>query len=415
VKKLFIFVCLLSLVGKVSAARTIKSTSPQKCNQKKKILIFTSDGGGGHRSVSAGLKNHYLANYDVKEVNVFADALAPIDTVRKITFGKYTSEDFYNFLLRNRWTKVANLFCRYGRWEVRSKSREKQITKLFLERVEEFNPDMLLSVVPFVNHALYNVAQAKRIPLLVLTNDLDTTNYTLGLKGPSYKKFTYTLAFNDDEMLRPVKKASIKKKNTAIIGFPLRPDFFEEKNKNVLRSEFNLPKNKPIVLLMMGAAGSQALYDYAKAICKADIPLHLVVCLGRSELLKQKIEKIKRNPGITLSTIGFTKRVADLMAVSHLFITKPGPGSVCEAVQMNLPLLADNTKTQLLWERFNLSFIKKHKLGGVVTKLSDVKQLLHEHLRDATHYATLKKRLQRFGKTQFPRAISRLVGSMLKT
>src|SRR6185503_3874924 len=109
-------------------------------------------------------------------------------------FNKYTCEDFYNYLLKNKWTRITNILCRYGRWA--TQSRSVAIKRLLRNKLARLKPDMVISVVPLVNGHIYDLAAELNLPFLIVTNDLDTRNYIEGLDKPTYKSFKYTLAFN---------------------------------------------------------------------------------------------------------------------------------------------------------------------------------------------------------------------------
>ena len=379
---------------------------------KKKIIVFTSNGGGGHRSASATLTKHLSETYDVHEVNMFSDLLASLDPLRSITFNKYTCEDFYNYLLTNKWTRITNTLCRYGRWATRTQSQK--ITTLLNDYVDQHKADMLISVVPLVNLPLYHIAEQHNIPFLVLTNDLDTRNYVQGFNEPSYKKFKYTLAFEDKQMKELIQEAGIHEQQFETTGFPLRPDFFEKKSTKDICQSFGLPNNKPKILLIMGATGSHTLYKYTKSLCKINTPLHLVVCLGRNEKLDKKIKALKKNNKVTITTVGFTQRISDLMSVSDLIITKPGPNTICEAIQMNLPMILDNTSNHLFWEKFNLTFVEKSEIGMTIDHFKQTKKIVMKFLQDHVYYNSIKKNLALLCKSNFKTRIKEIVNTMIK-
>ena len=76
-----------------------------------------------------------------------------------------------------------------------------------------------------------------------------------------------------------------------------------------------------------------ASYKYVAYLIKMQLPLHILVCIGRNERLRRNINKILLPEDVSLTIIGFTDRIADFMAISDVLITKPGPGSVCEALK----------------------------------------------------------------------------------
>ena len=161
---------------------------------KKNIVVFYCLGGGGHVSVANGLCRYLGDRYDITVVNSLRTVFGPIDTLGTLTFGKVCGEDLYNFFLRCGWTNLIGYYAHggtsYMTW------RHKTLVKLTMSYFKESKPDLVISVMPFINGALLEACENLDIPFIVLTNDLDTTNYVNGLVLPRREKFCYTLAFD---------------------------------------------------------------------------------------------------------------------------------------------------------------------------------------------------------------------------
>ena len=152
-------------------------------------------------------------------------------------------------------------------------------------------------------------------------------------------------------------------------------------------------------MIMMGGAGSLASQRYVKSLVKIKIPMHIIVCLGRNEKLRHAINKICLPKHITMTVMGFTDRIADLMAISDVLITKPGPGTICEAVVSNLPIIVDKTTSTIWWEEMNVEFVEKHRFGNVLTEIGELNAMLTKYIKNQEYisviekeYATIQKR-----------------------
>lgn len=392
--------------------QAIQSSKISSVSNKKKIIVFSSRGGGGHTAVSQAIKA-YLGDeeYDIKVINFFVSDLFSLDPLRKITSKKYTGVDLYDFFLRHRWTRLTNRFCRFGSFMMRKGN--KRIERQVYSYLERERPDMVISVIPLVNLSFLNAAKRLDIPFLVVTNDLDTKNYINGLKSPDYEKFIYTLPFDDAAIKSKISEAKFKKSQIVITGFPVRAHFFEKKDLSQIRKQYNIPPDKKTITVLMGAAGSSGTYPFVKRIANMDLPLHMIICLGRNEALRRKIEHIKMKPQISKTVLGFTERVSDLMAVSDLFITKSGPNSIAEALYMNVPMLIDNTKEVLTWEKLNLSFVKKYGLGEVVRNFKNIERFVKKIVFDENNNRLIRAKMSRFKKEHFGNKIRALVKKML--
>ena len=72
------------------------------------------------------------------------------------------------------------------------------------------------------------------------------------------------------------------------------------------------------------------------------------------------------------------------MAISHLIVTKPGPGTINEAIAMKLPILIDNTDKLLFWERINVDLVLRYGVGQRITHPREIEDLIANYLLDDT-------------------------------
>ncbi len=385
--------------------------SEQPLLLKKTIIVFSSVGGGGHLSVSKGLCGYLGDKYDVEVVNALKTILAPIDTLGTLTFGKVTGEDMYNFFLRCGWTNLLGSYAHMG--ESYMRYRHGDMVKLVRRFLVERRPALVISVIPFVNNAFLEACEELDIPFLVVTNDLDSSNYIYDLSPPYYKKFKYTIPFDDKAIREKIKPAKFGKEQIVITGFPLRPEFFATKKKQKLKKEFDVSEGKPVVMVVMGGAGSQASYRYVRMLARLKMPMHIIVCLGRNERLKRNIGKISLPKGVTITLMGYTDRIADIMAVSDVLITKPGPNSVCEALQSNVPMILDQTSGTIFWEHLNIDFMVNRQFAECLQDCTVLESILPKYLVDNTFVNGVKKKMNNFKGERFDKVIVPLVDQMI--
>jgi processive 1,2-diacylglycerol beta-glucosyltransferase len=379
---------------------------------KKRIIVFFSKGGGGHISALHALESALEPLYDLEAVNIFTDIMGPLDSISSWTFNTLTGEDLYNVFLMGRWTLLANAYYVVGSWFL--KKQQQCIENLLYDYLLKKKPDLIVSVIPMLNRAVGNVAKDLQIPFLVIPTDLDTTTFINGFDGFYYKNFLYTLSFDDRSIKEKVLPTHVAPEQMRVIGFPLRNDFFSEKNKACLRNEFEVPHDKVVLMILMGAAGSVASYRYVRRIARLDIPVHLIVCLGRNGKMRRKIQKIKLPPDMSMTVVGFTNRISDLMAISDFLLTKAGTVSVCEALHMDLPMILDNTAQALHWEDFNLGFIKRNNFGDILTDHTELEGLLCKYVSDADYRTSLKRNIAAYQKSNFQHNVQEIVADMLE-
>lgn len=357
---LFLILCVCSKIHSDTDTRS-----------EKKILILSSHGGYGHTAASLSLQNTLKGHYTFAITH-------PIDELR--IWGIPSGEGIYNRMLKFGWYRIVNFASKYLAPIVLQK-RYKKLETIVATHIENEKPDLVISLIPFINFPATEAARKKNIPYLLITTDNDLNNWIHDLEKITHPAFEITIG-----MELPTTKGLLLNKNVAshkihTIGLPLRTSFFEEKNFADIRNEFEL-SDKPTVLIMMGGSGCNLAYQYAKTLAKEDLSIQIVVVAGRNFELLERIKSIIPHPSNSIHPIGFTDKIADLMAVSDLLITKPGPGTIAEAIQMKLPVLVDNSSSSLYWEEANRKLVTFYHIGETVKRKDElctkVEKYIHE-------------------------------------
>lgn len=345
---------------------------------KKKIVIFTCT--GGHITAAQALQEYLSDEYEVLVLNIFADVLASIDFISFITFKRRNSEDFYNWFLKNHWYGFIN------KWLLRGYSyytwQKKRVARHIDSCISRHSPDMVISVVPLFNNHILSSAQKLNIPFLLIPTDIDINTFLNGLDDPKYKKFRIGLMVDNVISRSMLSKAKIDSSVVDIVGPVLRADFFQPKDIGSIRRSFGILPAKRIALLTMGSQGSISLPMFCRRIAQVTTPLHLIVVLGKNKGLRSQLEAIQFPGTISITILDFTSRMADLMAIADLLITKSGGLSVMEGIGMHLPMLLDATSEVIVWEQSNQAMVVQFGLGKVVNKVEDLKYSIETTLQN---------------------------------
>ena len=408
-KKFFLSIITLSVA--ILLANHLKFPIKIAKPPRKKIMIFTSKGGSCHQSTSQALKKLLEKEYDITIINPIEKLIGPLDPVKKIV-KKYDWEVLHEKLFQNGWVRTINFYTYYIApilISTFSGTIEKKFQKLF----EKEKPDLVISVIPFFNLFASNAAYKCKIPYALITLDMDLTLWSIWLNKIKHPNFVMTIL--DDHLKKQFQKQlkNIPQEQIKTIGMPIRPEFFEEKNKKdkeKIRIEWNIPKDKFIIMLMMGGAGSNIILKYAKEIAKNRLPIHLLTCIGKKTKLEKKLLPIiaKENSVTTFTIVPFTNKIADLMSVSDLLITKPGPSTTNEAIAKKLPLLIDETQKTLFWEKGILNFVKRNKIGNSIKKFRKLKKIIRNYL-DKNYYKNCLKAFDKLPPYKFDQEIVKIV------
>ena len=135
------------------------------------------------------------------------------------------------------------------------RSRLGKIEKIIGSYINTYNPDLIISLIPFVNYPASEAARKKEIPYLLITTDNDLRNWAFELERLRHPQFKVTIGSDLPTTRDILLKKKIPESAIETIGLPLRPDFIAQKDEDKIREEFGLPHDKEIVLIMMGGAG----------------------------------------------------------------------------------------------------------------------------------------------------------------
>jgi len=377
----------------------------------KKIVILTTSGGGGHISASKALRQYLHKKYSIVETNIFSEILYQLDFVRWFSLKKYNGEDFYNYLVQKKAFKRINILWSLGKFATRI--LKPILLKMLRKYFKSENPDLIISVIPLLNGIILKACKELDIPFLVVPTDLDATTFIYGINNPDYTKFEFNVAFADNDIFKTIEPAHIDFEQLSVNGFPLRESFFEEKNPQKIKKEFNIETEKPIILLMMGAVGSKESYTFMTYLSKITNPAHIIICLGKNKKNIQQFKNLRLPNHISLSLLAFTEKISDLMSISDILITKSGTVTVCESIYMNLPLLLDATSEVLLWEQFNHLFVTKNRFGLTIKKYKELPQIVDMLLSNPKMLEMYKKNLTEYPKKNFEESIQIIIEKLI--
>jgi UDP-N-acetylglucosamine:LPS N-acetylglucosamine transferase len=399
-KLLFLNLVLFVLFGLQIAA---EEGGAVQAYQRKTLLVLSCKGGGGHTSALHTLKKLFENEYDIH-------VIYPIDQLH--IWGISSGEQLYNSMLQSGWTRSMNFIVRHIAPPI-FKNREQKLEMIIDESIGVCAPDLIISLIPFVNYPASEAARKRVIPFLLVTTDNDLRHWVLGLEKLTHPDFKVTIGSDLTTSRELLLKKNIPASSIETIGLPLRPEFIAKKDEKKIREEFAIDERKPVILIMMGGAGGNKASQYAKKIGQMDLSAHIIVVMGSHVKMKKELEKIPIHPSNTMTFLGFTDRVADLMAISHVIVTKPGPGTISEAIAMKLPILIDNTDKLLFWERINVDLVLGYGIGQRITHPREIEDLVGTYLQDPELQEQLEISFASVPPNHFHLRIRSIVGDMV--
>ena len=148
------------------------------------------------------------------------------------------------------------------------------------------------------------------------------------------------------------------------------------------REKLGLSPDLPTGLILFGGHGSKVIADIVASLDESDLDLQLIAICGRNDKLARSLRS--RRGRIRVFVEGFTKQIPYYMHLSDFFIGKPGPGSLSEAVAMQLPVITECNSWTLPQERYNADWIRDNEIGLVVRSFRQIEPAVRQLLRPAT-------------------------------
>ncbi len=317
---------------------------------KKTILILTSTTtGNGHISIAKSLKEtfdiEYPNKYNVIIIDFFENYSAKI---LKKTIHSYSglirhapslySAGYYATDSEKRFFPVFAL--------LKIQTRNK-ITKL----IEEYNPDIVISVHPLLNHIISRTLNKKIIPFVILITDLFNV-YQSWFDRHS----TLHIAPN-----KYVEKECLRHKISDVktYAIPIDPRFSARINKSNIYKKYNLSKDKKTILITSGGFGTIKAKKIVEKFNHLYNRYQIIVVNGENQKSKESIDKMKKQ--IKVINLGFVDNMYELMSISDFAISKAGAITLQELISKGvIPIVIEFINGQ---EKGNIKYIKKEKIG----------------------------------------------------
>ncbi|MBL8174258.1 MAG: galactosyldiacylglycerol synthase [Bryobacterales bacterium] len=337
--------------------------------QTKQIDFVFFDAGGGHRAAATALEAQIAAEgrpWNVRLVN-FQDVLDELDVFRKITGIRL--QDIYNLILKKGWTlgSAQMLVFLHGMIRLYHPAQVRELKKFWATR----KPDLVVSVIPNFARALYQSLEAAHPATPLVTVLTDMADYPPHFwMEPNQKQ--YWICGTQEACAQARAMGYGGDRVFGVSGMVLHPRFYEPvaADRQAERSRLGLDVAKPTGLILFGGQGSPAIRRILERLNAARTEAQFIVICGKNDALRQEVSARKWTFPVHVE--GFTKEIPYFMKLADFFIGKPGPGSISEALAMELPVIVEKNAWTLPQERFNADWVERNKVGVVLNSFSGI-------------------------------------------
>jgi 1,2-diacylglycerol 3-beta-galactosyltransferase len=336
---------------------------------KKSVDLVYFDAGGGHRSAAQALEIVLAEEQQCHSrlVNL-QEVLAPIDVVRKVT--GLDMQDLYNLILKNNWTLGSAAMLKLMHGVIRL--LHAQQVKLLAEHWRETRPQLVVSLVPHFNRALFESLKKSLPEVPFVTILTDFADYPPHFWTERQDQFFICGSERAVAQARAVACDGEKVYRTS--GMIVHPRFYRQVDidRGSERQRLSLDPAMTTGLVMFGGQGSKVMLEIGRRLDSTPLEVQLIFICGRNPELVKRLESERRRHNRLV--VGYTREVPYYMRLSDFFIGKPGPGSISEAILMDLPLIVDSTAFTLPQERYNAEWIREKQVGIVLRSFSKIRE-----------------------------------------
>lgn len=334
----------------------------------RKLTIVFFDAGGGHRNAAEALKTTLAGpefDWEVQLLNL-QDLLDTVDVVRGVT--GIRTQDAYNLMLRKGWTRMSPQLLRSLQGLIRL--YHPRIVKLLRNYWTHHPTDMVLSVIPHFNRAMAESIQ-QAIPHAAFATMLtDFADYP-----PHFwmePESEYIICGTDKAKQQAFEMGHSTNRVFETSGMVLKSKFYKPPvvDRNLEREQLGLRPDVRTGLVLFGGHGSQAMLEIAKRLESSRNQLQLIMLCGHNNKLRLQLHELQTKNRIVAE--GFTSNVDYFMSLADFFIGKPGPGSISEALQFNLPVIVERNSRTMPQERYNAEWVLEKHVGIVLPSFAEI-------------------------------------------
>lgn len=335
----------------------------------KKVYLMIYDLGGGHRSTANALQQIIEKRHLPWEIHI-------VDVFKEIIGTMAPHQIYNNLILKKQWTKVFSEFLLVPLFKLQIRLYHFAWLARFTKYWQQHQPDIVVSLLPYVNRLLYESLQAISPNVPFVTLPIDLADYPPNFWIEPQNQF---LICPTERIVEQAQKFGYQKEQIfPISGVVINPRMYEPitVNRQVERQRLGLEPDLPTALIMFGGYGSNTMIEIARCLEQSSLKIQLIFICGRNEKLAEILRHCQSR--LPRYVENFTNEIPYYMHLSDFFIGKPGPGSMSEAITMKLPVITDCNALTLFQERANTEWLVNHGFGIVVDNFRNINTAVAE-------------------------------------
>ncbi len=352
-----------------------------------KILIISSDTGGGHRSAAAAIvagvqRFFHGQSYAVRVVRAVEESHSITEKLVRL----------YNWLLRNKQHWMKYLYWAINR--LRPETREffyVRTVGYLRDLFERWCPHVVVSVHPLTQHFIARVLKelklADKVPLVTVVTD-PCYGFWRGWACDDVR--LYLVA--SPEAKRQLIDYGVAPERIKISGMPVHPKFESpgEHAAQAARTALGLDPEKFTVFVNAGWAGGGNIPHIFRELVRGELDVQAIFLAGKNEKLRAEAESLAMQAKFPIKVIGYSDQIEQLMSAASVMISKLGGLTTFEAFACRVPIIADATTPPMPQEAGAASLIARRGAGVLLRRATDIVPVIRHLVEDSKHYAAMR-------------------------
>ena len=316
-----------------------------------KVLILSSNNGGGHNSVAAALKQEFAGHGDTVDI---CDCVAFISgAVSKVmSFSHIFMYRHFPGLLDDNFTDEKRKNELFGDGRMLRKFIDLGADSL-AERIQSGNYDTVICVHVFGGMMLRKAVTKYHLNVKTGFVETDYCN------APGSVNNNLDFHFIPHAGLIPeLVEYGVPEENIRVSGIPVKKTILRKFEKRYAKHLLGIPEDHDHILLMGGSMGAGPIPAMLELMTK-ELPFvtDISVVCGTNANMKIRLEEaFGRNPRIHI--FGYMPDMFWIYKASDIFVTKPGGICTTEAGVIGLPMVLLNVVG--CCELFNLEYFTQN-------------------------------------------------------
>lgn len=352
-----------------------------------KILIISSDTGGGHRSAAQAISDGFERFWKSES--------AVVKTIKGVEESHHVTDklvNLYNWTLRNKQHWMKYLYWAVNK--IRPETREffmKRCIGFCRDQFEKWCPHVVVSVHPLTQHIFGRILRelnlSDQVPLVTVVTDPCYGFW----KGWACDDVSLYLVANEDARDQ-LLDYGVSPEKIKISGMPVNPKFREanENDAQDARRFYGLDPDKFTVFVNAGWIGGGNIPQIFKELVRGELDVQAIFLAGKNEELRREAEEIAKHAKFPVKVIGYSDEIEKLMHSANVMVSKLGGLTTFEALACRLPIIADATTPPMPQEAGTVELIERKGAGILLKKSSDIVPTIRGLLDDRARYSRMR-------------------------